>query len=53
MHQEAWDQVNTIVMGDLNSTMGDGSTNKSVGQFGLCRRNERGKMLINSCRHDW
>jgi hypothetical protein len=28
-------------MGDFNSIMGEGSTDKVVGPFGLCKRNER------------
>jgi hypothetical protein len=42
--------VNAIVMGDFNSIVGEGSTNKVVGPFGFCKRKERGKMLINFCR---
>ena len=34
-------RVNAIVMGDFNSIVGEGSTDKVVGPFGLCRRNER------------
>ena len=40
-------------MGDFNSIVGEGSTDKVVGPFGLGRRNERGKMLIDFCKqHD-
>jgi hypothetical protein len=42
LHQEGRDQVNAIVMGDFNSIVGEGSTDKVVGPFGLSRRNERG-----------
>ena len=37
-------------MGDFNSIVGEGSTDKVVGPFGLVRRNERGKMLIDFCK---
>ena len=53
LHQEGRGQVNAIVMGDFNSIVGDESTDKVVGPFGLGRRNERGKMLIDFCKqHD-
>ena len=45
--------MNAIVMGDFNSIVGEGFTDKVVGPFGLDRRNERGKMLIDFCKqHD-
>ena len=51
LHQEGRCQVNAIVMGDFNSIVGEGSTDKVVGPFGLGKRNERAKM--NFCRqHD-
>ena len=53
LHQEGRGQVNAIVMGDFNSIVGEGFTDKVVGPFGLDRRNERGKMLIDFCKqHD-
>ena len=53
LHQEGRGQENAIVMGDFNSIMGKESTDKVVGPFGLGRRNERGKMLIDFCKqHD-
>ena len=53
LHQEGRGQVNVIVIGDFNSIVGEGSTDKVVGLFGLCRRNETGKMLIDFCKqHD-
>jgi hypothetical protein len=53
MHQEGRCQVNAIVMGDFNSIVGERSTDKVVGPFGLGRGNERGKMLIDFCeKHD-
>jgi hypothetical protein len=42
--------VNARVMGDFNSIVGEGFTDKVVGPFGLGRRNERGKMLIGFCK---
>ena len=50
LHLEERGQVNAMVMGDFNSIVGKGSTDKVVGPFGLCRRNERGKMLIDFCK---
>jgi hypothetical protein len=45
--------VNAIVMGNFNSIVGEGPTDKVVGTFGLGRKNERGKMLIDFCKqHD-
>ena len=42
-----------IIMGDFNSIVGEGSTDKMVGPFGLVKRNERDKVLINFCKqHD-
>ena len=52
LHQEGRGQVNAIVMGDFNSIVGEGSTDKVLGPFGLGRRNERGKMLIEFCKQD-
>ena len=53
MHQEERGQVNAIVMGDFNSIVGEESTDKVVGPFGLGSRNERDKMLIDFCKqHD-
>ena len=53
IHQEGRSQLNVILMGDFNSIAGEGSTDKVVGPFVLCKRNERGKMLINVCKqHD-
>ena len=39
--------MNAIVMGDFNSIVGEVSTDKVVGRFGLGRKNERSKMLID------
>ena len=41
------------MIGDFKSIVGEGSTDKVVGPFGLGRRRERGKMLIDfSKQHD-
>ena len=42
--------MNAIVAKDFNSIVGEGSTNKLVRPFGLSKRNERNKMLINFCK---
>jgi hypothetical protein len=42
--------MNAIVMGYINNIVGEGSTDKVVGPFGLGKRNERGKMLIDFCK---
>jgi hypothetical protein len=47
LHQERRGQVNAIVMGDVNSIVGEKSADKLVGPFGHGRKNERGKMLID------
>jgi Endonuclease/Exonuclease/phosphatase family. len=53
LHHEGRGQVNVIVMGDFNSIVGEESTDKVVGPFALCKRNARGKMLIDFCKqHD-
>jgi hypothetical protein len=36
------------VMGEFNSIVEEGSTNKVVGPFGLCRRNERATSAYNT-----
>ena len=41
LHQEGRGQVNAIVMGDFNSIVGEKSTDKVVGPFGLGRKNKR------------
>ena len=39
----------TIVMGDLNAKIGEGSRGDVVGRFGLGEGNERGNRLIQFC----
>ena len=50
LYQKESGHVNAIVMGDFNSILGEASTNKVVGHFGLGKRNERGKTLIHVCK---
>ena len=50
VHQKGRGQVNVIVMGDFNSIVGEGSTNKVLRPFGLSKRHETGKLLINFCK---
>jgi hypothetical protein len=45
--QEGRGQVNAMVKGDFNSIVGEGTTHKVVGPFGLGKRNDRGKMFID------
>ena len=51
LHQERKGHVNAKVMRDFNSIVGGGSTDKVVGPFGLGKRNEGCKMLIDFCKH--
>ena len=45
--------MNVIVMRDFRNIVGEVSTAKVVGPFGLGKRNKRGKMLIDFCKqHD-
>ena len=46
LHQEGRDKEEAI-MEDLNSSVGEESTNKVANPFELGRRNERGKTLID------
>ena len=50
--QQGRGQVNAIEMGDFNSIVGEGSTDKVVGPFELGIRNERGKMFDFCKQHD-
>ena len=47
LHQERRGKVNAIVIGNFNSIVGEGSTDKLVEPFGLGRRNEQSMMLID------
>ena len=50
LHQEGKDQMNAIVVENFNSIVGDGSTSKVLGPFGLGTKNERDKIDINFYR---
>ena len=40
----------TIVMGDFNSSVGEGEKADVVGSFGYGRRNEKGQLLVDYCK---
>ena len=43
--------INVIVMGDFNASVGEGSDDeKVIGKYGLGKRNDRGQMLIEFCK---
>ena len=48
MKQSKAREVN-IVMGDLNAKVGEGRSNKIVGDFGLGMRNDRGQRWVEWC----
>jgi hypothetical protein len=48
LHQRGRGQVNAIVMGYFNCIMGEGSTDKMVGPFGLHKRNEKARCSSTS-----
>lgn len=53
IHQEMGGMVIVIVMGDLNTIVEEGCEQKVVGAYGIRRRNDRRRMLIDFCqRHD-
>src|SRR6476469_4560547 len=41
---------NVTVMGDFNAVVGKGKEDRVVGKFGLGKRNDRGKTLIEFCK---
>ena len=45
LRQEGRGQVNSIVTGDININMGEGSTNKVVGPFSLGKGMREGRCL--------
>ena len=46
--QKGIDNVN--IMGDYNAVVGEGRENRVVEKFGLGKRNDRGKRLIEFCK---
>ncbi len=40
----------TIIMGDFNAVVGEGSDTPEIGKFGLGKRNARGQKLVDFCR---
>ena len=44
--------TNSIIIGDLNSVVGDETYRNIVGSHGLGRRNHRGQMLIDFCERN-
>jgi len=42
--------INVIVMGDFNASVGEGKDEKVIGEYGLGTRNERGEMLSSFCK---
>ena len=38
-----------MIMGDFNAKVGNGTSGKTIGPFGLGKRNERGDRLIHWC----
>jgi endonuclease/exonuclease/phosphatase family metal-dependent hydrolase len=42
--------INVIIMGDFNASVGEGSDEKVIGKYGLGNRNERGQMLSSFCK---
>ena len=45
-------KVNTIIIGDWNSVVGQGSEGNVIGQYGLGKRNDRGEMLMQFCQRN-
>ena len=42
----------TIIMGDFNGVAGEGSEEKTVGKYGLDKRNQTGERLVNFCKEN-
>ena len=42
--------LNLVVMGDFNASVGEGSDEKVVGKYGLGERNERGQRFVEFCK---
>jgi len=52
LEEDGKGETNTIIMGDWNSVVGDGSYRIIVGPHGLGRKSHRGQMLINFCERN-
>jgi hypothetical protein len=42
--------INVIVMGDFNASVGEGIDEQMIGKFGLGTWNERGQILSSFCK---
>lgn len=41
-----------VIMGDWNAVVGEGKDGNVIGGYGLGRRNNRGKMMVDFCRRN-
>ena len=45
-------KYNTVITGDFNAVVGEGKENKSMGMYGLGKRNDRAEKLINFAKRN-